>query len=204
MIKKLFIETGSQYFKNSEYAFFKMIKEKMFNNDEELKIINVGGKDKLFDDENRTAIERNTEEGGKNIVIFDADGKNNGGGYEKRKKEIEEKREELNLEFDLFLMPNNKDDGCFETILEHCVKDRQPLECFKCFEESIKKYNKQHEKGYYEPSSKLKMYTYADTVKVISKRKKDEDFWQFGNKDYWDFECNYIKPLKDFLRTEIE
>ena len=79
-------------------------------------IITVGGKDKLFNTTNVNLMSVNTLEGGRNVVIFDADSKNNCGGYCIRSEEILTERSKMGLEFELFLMPNNKEDGSFDSL----------------------------------------------------------------------------------------
>ena len=59
-------------------------------------------------------IKARCAEGGKVVIIFDADSLGNNGGYETRKKEIEEVLGENNAQAELFLFPNNEEDGDFE------------------------------------------------------------------------------------------
>ena len=54
---------------------------------------------------NINAMRVNTDAGEKNLVVFDADSGNNNGGFEKRRDLLLKKKEELGLEFELFLWP---------------------------------------------------------------------------------------------------
>ena len=46
------------------------------------------------------------------------------GGFEKRKEFLLEIKERLSLDFELFLYPNNQDDGIFENLLERIVNPK--------------------------------------------------------------------------------
>ena len=64
----------------------------------------------------------NTIQGGTNLILFDADTVLNSGGFDKRKAELEQKLKDLDINAKLFLFPNNKDDGDFESLLEELVQ----------------------------------------------------------------------------------
>lgn len=201
---KIFLETGATH--TSEYLFFDYLLKKELNiNSDNFIIVDVGGKDKLYNTTNLNALKRNTEEGGRNIVIFDADTPQNKGGFLNRKKEIEEKKEEYGIAFELFLLPNNSEDGYFETLLEKCVtpQKNQIIDCFNGFVKCIERHNENGE--YNMPNDKSKIYSYIDTTNNAKRAEKDKkaNFWQFDNKECWDFDCEYIKLLKDFLKETI-
>ena len=99
-------------------------------------IICVGGKDNLRNVINKMK-ETVIQDHGCNLVIFDADGIENGGGFEKRKYEIETLLSSSGVNADLFLWPNNKDDGDFETLIEKLIRKdlhKQFLYCFHDYE----------------------------------------------------------------------
>lgn len=158
--------------------------------------------------ENQEGALAETDSDTKNIVIFDADYSNQeSGGLEKRKSAIEKIKLDLNnkknnsnrsnIDFDLFLMPNNKEDGCFETILEACFLPEHNclFDCFDKFECCVKN------KGYPIPNQKDKIYSCLDIVeRKLNLRIRDKkEFWQFDNSQLWDMNCEAIKPLKEFL-----
>lgn len=74
------------------------------------------GKDRWH--EYQPILQQQTDRGDKNILIFDADCLDNGGGYSSRIQDYEQKKIDFQIEFDLFLWPNHQDDGDFETMLE--------------------------------------------------------------------------------------
>ena len=111
------------------------------------------------------AFQENSDSGGKNIVILDADTLANGGGFNIRKEEIKQIKEENNLLFDLFLFPNNNGNGDFETLLEKVINQKHIglLECFSNYEECISKYNQPNSPILYKlPIRKSKIYSYVD------------------------------------------
>ena len=145
----------------------------------------------------------------KNIIIFDADdpSKDNGG-FQNRKNKIENKIENMikgfkdKIDYPLFLFPNNKDDGDFETLLENIInpKHQQLLDCFGKYEGCIEKSDQ-----YNTPNRKAKMYAYITSFQHnktnLEKVKKRN--WFFDDEEYWDLAASYLFPLKDFLEKNV-
>ena len=95
----------------------------------------TGGYKKLMDSADTSNIEMlraNTDAGGKNMVVFDADTADNNGGFEKRKADLLAKRDELGLKFDLFLWPDNSRDGDVEVLMEDIARIDLYPELFDC------------------------------------------------------------------------
>ena len=82
---------------------------------------------------NINAMRVNTDAGEKNLVVFDADSGNNNGGFEKRRDLLLKKKEELGLEFELFLWPDNGRDGDVEVLMESIARKDLYPEFFDCF-----------------------------------------------------------------------
>src|ERR1039458_3923394 len=96
-------------------------------------------------------------EGGKNIVIFDADysGRENYHGIHEKLAYLEEKKNELGISFESFLFPDNSNDGTLETLLETCINPEHSciMNCWKELENCITT------KGEYTiPANKSKIY----------------------------------------------
>ena len=150
------------------------------------------------------AFQENSDSGGKNIVILDADTLANGGGFNIRKEEIKQIKEENNLLFDLFLFPNNNGNGDFETLLEKVINQKHIglLECFSNYEECISKYNLPNNPILYKlPIKKSKIYSYVDafTKSKAENRKFKEGDYFFLNPEIWDLSSIELEPLKEFL-----
>ncbi|OOQ26101.1 hypothetical protein B0X57_08395, partial [Helicobacter pylori] len=85
------------------------------------KVRSTNGKDNLS---SKLLLE--TEKYDKTLIIFDAD-KN----YESNKKEILSKTQQKITEEQIFLFPNNQDDGDLETLLLEIAKHKEIIQCFK-------------------------------------------------------------------------
>ena len=80
-------------------------------------------------------MKRNSDDGGVNLVIFDADDD-----CEKRRKELLEWKNKVGVEFELFLFPNDKAAGELEDLLEQIINsDNRPvMNCWRMYEDSLK------------------------------------------------------------------
>ena len=167
----------------------------------EIEIVGTGGYTNL--DQFAVQMQRNTDNGIKNLVIFDADFPKEGG-FEKRKAELLSVKAEKGVDFELFLFPNNKDDGTFEHLLEHLATEEHKglLECFEGYESCIRGRNNPK---YISPDQKAKMYAYVSTQtdpKDIKMFKKGD--WRFNQTDLWNLDVDYLTPLKDFLSSHLK
>jgi hypothetical protein len=142
----------------------------------------------------------NSFDGGINIVILDADDESNNGGFKKRKDEIEELKNRINIEFELFLFPNDKEDGDLESLLSTIINKNNSsiMSCWNSFEECISSIGK----GYTIPARKTKIYAYLEVL--LGRTKKDKEMIKdqnrnFLNKDHWNLESENLTPLINFI-----
>ena len=190
----IFLETGKPA--TSEAVFIKTLIENLGYNISSNKVEFVNGYKNLVNV--IPTIKARCAEGGKVVIIFDADSLWNNGGYETRKKYIEEVLGENNAQAELFLFPNNEEDGDFETLLEHLIqkeKHTQMLDCYADYETCLGN-------DYVHPNLKGKIFTYISAMKMSSskRRKLGNGEWMFDNAEYWSLESDYLKPLKAFLQ----
>ena len=190
----IFLETGKPA--TSEAVFIKTLIENLGYNISSNKVEFVNGYKNLVNV--IPTIKARCAEGGKVVIIFDADSLGNNGGYETRKKEIEEVLGENNAQAELFLFPNNEEDGDFETLLEHLIqkeKHTQMLDCYADYETCLGN-------DYVHSNLKGKIFTYISAMKMSSskRRKLGNGEWMFDNAEYWSLESDYLKPLKAFLQ----
>lgn len=202
---QIFLE--SKHDKTVEADFIQKFLRHITGNDEwkkQVKIIPLNGKDNLKNSVN--TFQDNSDAGGTNLVIFDADEVINSGGFDKRKKELLKQKSDLSIEFELFLFPNNAEDGDFETLISLLInqKHNELLECFTDYELCVG--GKKDENGisvYKTPARKSKMYTYIDSMKKSRKEnnafKHENHDYFFENKEYWNLDADYGKPLREFL-----
>ncbi|MGL2798560.1 DUF3226 domain-containing protein [Helicobacter pylori] len=175
------------------------------------KVQNIEGKDNL----SKRLLE--IEKYDKTLIIFDAD-KN----YESNKKEILKvvsKTKQTISEEQIFLFPNNQDDGDLETLLLEIAKHDEFLKCFEEYLECIK--SKEH----YKPIKNIRknmLYAYLEAFELQkffqykwdTNNKKNEEKIIIDDKgkikerykeeyeklkEVIDFNSKSLIPLKNFL-----
>ncbi|WRA33823.1 hypothetical protein KVL17_01810 [Helicobacter pylori] len=180
------------------------------------KVQNIKGKDNL----SKRLLE--IEKYDKTLIIFDADKD-----YESNKKEILKvvsKTKQTISEEQIFLFPNNQDDGDLETLLLEIAKHDEFLKCFESYLECIK--SKEH----HEPIkniSKSKWYAYLEVFELQkffqykwdTNNKKNEENIIIDDKgkikeehqeeyeklkEVIDFKSKSLIPLKNFLEKSTE
>ena len=196
----IFIESDKET-TNEGHFVRHMAKLVYAGNSKEIEIVGTGGYTNL--DQFAVQMQRNTDNGIKNLVIFDADFPHTGG-FEKRQAELLNLKEKEKVDFELFLFPNNQDDGTFEHLLEHLATEEHKglLECFEGYESCIRGRNNPK---YVSPDQKAKMYAYVSTQtdpNDIKMFKKGD--WRFNQTDLWNLDVDYLKPLKDFLSLYLK
>ncbi|QIC81199.1 hypothetical protein G3M67_03310 [Helicobacter pylori] len=166
------------------------------------KVKDVKGKDNL----SKRLLE--IEKYDKTLIIFDANKD-----YESNKKEIltvVSKRKQTISEEQIFLFPNNQDDGDLETLLLKIAKHDEFLKCFEGYLECIK--SKEH----YKPIKNIRknmLYAYLEALGLENLTKTNIGVFDDKGKIKSEYEENYKKlteeaidfnsksliPLKDFL-----
>lgn len=139
---------------------------------EKARIDVVVGKDNL---KNREELVVRDDE--KHLIIFDADKD-----YNASKANIENQINQMNIpkeNYEIFLLPNNKDNGNLETLIEKISRHKEVLNCFEGYEECISKLGINDIKL---PSKKDKVFAYMQS---------------FGFK-------NSVKPKKFDLRPYVD
>lgn len=201
----IFIEAENN--KVPEHAFLQALLGRLGVAQEKYEIISTAGYTNLLI-ESQPFIEKmrsNTDAGGKNIVVFDADSPKNNGGFQKRREELQYRRDELCLDFDLFLWPDNQGDGDVEVLMERIARHDLYPEIFDCFGKyehciSIRK-NEKGEPFYTVPNLKNKLHTYFTSL-PISKSQKDKfghGAWRWEDETIWNLNSDALTPIKTFL-----
>ncbi|MCH4603940.1 hypothetical protein KII77_01870 [Helicobacter pylori] len=209
----IFVEGPSDRFFLEIYLLYLYFQEKFPIKN--FKVQNVDGKDNL----SKRLLE--IEKYDKTLIIFDADKD-----YESNKKEILKvvsKTKQTISEEQIFLFPNNQDDGDLETLLLKIAKHKEFINCFESYLDCIKK--KEHYKpiknirkskwyAYLEALGLEKFFQYTwDTKKKNNKKKliiddKDGDGIEIKDqykgeyeklKEVIDFNSKSLIPLKNFL-----
>lgn len=162
----------------------------------------TGGYQKLKSEDAIGLMRQNTDMGGINLVIFDADEDT-----EARRSELLIIKEEFGVEFELFLLPNDKDAGALENLLENIINpNNQPvMDCWQTYEEKLREVRipSKTPPTLTIPANKTKIYAYLETLlgKSRSQKKLIKDANRnYKNAQHWNLDAKYLEPLKEFLQ----
>ena len=163
---------------------------------------NIENKTTVLKDKSRLANK------GKNLVIFDADSKSNHGGFEKRKNQLNAIAKNLGVEFEIYLLPNNKDNGDLEDFYCSCFKSDLYFfnDCWNGMIDCIR--NNENGLTLKYPKSDGKVFSYVDLFQNYStgkykNKKTKRNYFEEGLWDF-DFEANQnLKGLTTFIEQQI-
>ncbi|MGL2547398.1 DUF3226 domain-containing protein [Helicobacter pylori] len=172
-------------------------------------IIHVEGKDKLFSDEFCKRIENilknKNQEYRQVCIIFDADIKEENqesdAGFDNKLKHIREKFKEKGTDFpkeQIFLFPNNQDDGDLETLLLEIAKHDDFLKCFEGYLECIK--SKEH----HEPIKNIRKNMLYAYLELFELEKFLQYKWDINNKKEEKIIIDDKGKIKEKYKEEYE
>ena len=142
----------------------------------------------------------NSDNGGINLVIFDADTDT-----ETRRSEILKWKQDNSLDFELFLFPNDKDTGALEDLLEQIInsKNSSIFACWNDYEVCLRGSKIEgRTEPLTTPAKKTKIYGYLEALLGKTRKEKDqikEANRNYLNADHWNLSSDALNPLKDFL-----
>ena len=176
------------------------------NHTGDLKGEKTGGYKKLSDEINIREMRINEDQGGVNLVIFDADKD-----VEARRKELEAIKEQYNVNFELFLLPNNKDKGALEDLLENIINpnNRPIFDCWENYEKELVTLDipGRTPPPLTTPAKKTKIYGYLEALLGESNTQKElikEVNRNYENTQHWNLDAEYLEPLKEFLENNLK
>lgn len=117
--------------------------------------------------------------------------------FSSRQKEVLTDFNSLNIQSQLFLFPNNLENGNIENALAEIAVDKKLIECFEKYETCIE--------GYQKPVSKSKIFAYLDALLETKNKKGDKkDLYKaeninYRNKQHWKLDHQYLNTLHTFL-----
>lgn len=168
-------------------------------------IIHTGGYKNLVDEVIFQQMRMNADQGGVNLVIFDADND-----YAARWEELSSLKEQNGVEFELFLFPNNQDAGALEDLLENVINpnNRPILDCWENYEDELSKLEipGRTPPPLTTPTKKTKIYGYLEALLGESKKEKKmikEKERDYENPLHWDLDAVYLDRLKEFLSENL-
>lgn len=163
----------------------------------------TGGYQKLFSENGINTIKEGMDYGATNLVIFDADDD-----IEARRRELLSIRDKYGVEFELFLLPNNKDAGSLEDLLEHIINpNNQPIfDCWQHYEDELvqQEIPGRTPPPLTTPAKKTKIYGYLEAL--LEPKQKDlikERNRNYENPQHWNLDAEYLEPLKKFVKNSI-
>ena len=166
----------------------------------------AGGYKKLSDEINIREMRINADQGGVNLVIFDADKDT-----EARRKELLAIQEKYGVEFELFLLPNNQDKGALEDLLENIINPNNSsiMDCWENYEKELVQLDipGRTPPPLTTPAKKTKIYGYLEALLFDSKSQKEqikEVNRNYENTQHWDLDAEYLEPLKEFLVENLQ
>ena len=165
----------------------------------------TGGYQKLRSEDAIGIMRQNTDLGGINLVIFDADKD-----MEKRRSELLAIKEEFGVEFELFLLPNNKDAGALEDLLENIINpDNKPvMDCWQTYEGELGKVRipTKTPPTLTIPAKKTKIYAYLETLLKDTKEQKKlikDANRNYENTQHWNLDAEYLETSRKFLKKNL-
>lgn len=195
----IYLETGKST--TSEFVFIRTLLENVLHKDmSQIKLMCVNGWTNLPKVANSFRV--CTMDGGTNLIIFDADSAANGGGHQQRLESLNRVLQQENLTAEIFLFPNNADDGDSENLLERIVQSDNHKVFFDCFHD----YETCLGSNYVAPNRKAKLFAYISSQKQLSKKQRDNlghGEWIFDDDSVWNLNSSYLDALKDFLNCYI-
>lgn len=173
------------------------------NHTGDLKGDKTGGYKKLSDEINIREMRINSDQGGVNLVVFDADED-----IEVRRQELETIKEQYHVEFELFLLQNNQDAGALEDMLENIINpnNRPILDCWEDYEKELIKLDitGRPPPPLTTPAKKTKIYGYLEALlfknqkELIKEKKRD-----YENTKHWNLDAEYLEPQKEFFENNL-
>lgn len=169
------------------------------------RVVVLKGWDHLKTEASALRMRSMTANGGVNLVIVDSDKI-----FQARKDEIAKWQQANEVEFALFLLPNNQDTGALEDMLENIINpnNRPIFDCWENYEKELVTLDipGRTPPPLTTPAKKTKIYGYLEALLGESKSQKDlikEINRNYENTQHWNLDAEYLKPLKEFLEDNL-
>ena len=186
---------------NDEFFIQKYLTHLGYKYDIDFETLSIGGWRKI--PESKPKIMELIDSGNKVIIVFDADGDYNNGGFDIRSSELDQILKDNMLNLDFFLMPNNKDDGDFEDLLERIATDDRTgiFQCFDDYEKCVENLET-NETKFKTPLKKSRIYAYIESFDESNNKKNKESekkTFFYDDSKYWNLNSDELNKLKDFF-----
>lgn len=177
-----------------------------------ISILSLDGCDKIHSQINKDRFIENTERGGNNFVVFDADyvNRNGNNGFSNCCKMLDNLKKEISFEY--FLWPDHNNDGYLEDVQRNMIpNDKLPiLSCMDNHFLCLDALRKEHSIKAFDDKSKISIYLYYcekdNTASTI--RYNDERYWSLnieknvGLSRFYEFLLNHLIAEKKDVQDE--
>jgi hypothetical protein len=175
-------------------------------------IIVTRGWSNLFNEENLNIIQLVAAQGGSSLVIFDTDKDSDivEESFVIRRELLINKAKKNKVLIDLFLFPNNKEDGDIESLLQTIANPNvyEPVAtCYESYFDCLQEYNQRYQS---ETGIRLNIFREKDRRKLalrnflsIHGQKSDEHKRNYTDTNFWNFNSPALHPLIDSLRPHF-
>lgn len=126
------------------------------------------------------------------LIVFDADKDSN-----KTRDRILKESQKLIANQEIFLFPDNQNNGELEFLLLKIARDKKPYECFKCYMDCLGELK-------VNVSKKSAMFAYREAMGAEKNIKEKIETIQKEFERIFDFDSNALNPLREFMEQAIK
>lgn len=145
-----------------------------------------------------------------NVLIIDADTENHKhpkGGYEERKKYLENLKQEFQIDFQYFIIPDNSNSGNLEDVLDRIISAKG-LPFYNCLKNYTTCITNLSETNYpievLGKDMKKKKFEWYSFMMLGQKHKRETGLSKTNySNDLWDLKSATLNPLLNFLREVL-
>lgn len=141
-------------------------------------------------------IQSTLDDGGKVLVVFDADSEPD----TRREEILDLLGKGLVNSSDVFLFPDNQQEGDLETLLENIIVDNNKFVfcCWSKFMDCLTKNDREQKMRL--PNRKAKIFDY---VSLLGRKAQEKDR-NYKDSSLWNLDAPYLEPLRDFLVSALD
>ncbi len=173
-------------------------------NEISIKIWGIGGYSAITN-HLKPRLETIKDEGYKRIIIIqDADNEDlQDGGVKNRNVYLSKIKKDLDIDFDVFLLPNNKDEGNLETLLLSIAQSERFKPYYYNYEDYALKLLSFTKKEFSDELllDKQKIFSYFQAYYGMDKSKEENRIYE---NNYWNLKSIELIPLYNFLQNVIQ
>lgn len=142
-------------------------------------------------------IQETKDNGEKSLLIFDADND-----FKTTLARLKTESKGLLREEDIFLFPNNSQNGELEKLLFDIAKEKEICQCFEQYKKCIEKHKPEYRENIHKKSAR---FAYFEALGFSSSlNSKDTQERREAYPKIFDLTSSHLKALRDFLETHLK